>query len=169
MISIQCQESYDDNGRFAAEEGQLNNAWNLVTIGALNSLDQRTRLAIDNLLFTKQLTATSGTDTSRNIEPIFMERPYTTNYKQLESDAISQFDIEKFRYEGFEIETEGECPANLRFGDSFYLEDTDVVNASDSGANTIKLVAKKITYNVNGTDGGRGGFVRKILGVKRIT
>ena len=169
MISIQCQESYDDNGRFAAEEGQLNNAWNLVTIGALNSLDQRTRLAIDNLHFTKQLTATSGTDTSRNIEPIFMERPYTTNYKQLESDAISQFDIEKFRYEGFEIETEGECPANLRFGDSFYLKDTDVVNASDSGANTIKLVAKRITYNVNGTDGGRGGFVRKILGVKRIT
>lgn len=97
-----------------------------------------------------------------------MERPYTTNYRQLEQDTKSQLEIEQFRYEAFDIETEGECPANLRFGDSFYLTDTDVVNASDNGANTIKLVAKKITYTINGTDGGRGGFVRKLLGVKRI-
>ena len=170
MISIQCQEPYDDVGRFSAEEGQLNNAWSLANpfISLTGGFYQRTRLSIDNLHFSKQLTATSGQDTSRNIEPIFMERPYTSNYKQLESDAISQLDIEQFRYEAFEVETEGECPDNLRFGDSFYLKDTDIVSASDNGANTIKLVAKKITYTINGTDGGRGGFVRKILGVKRI-
>ena len=97
-----------------------------------------------------------------------MEIPYTTNYRQLKQDALSQKEIEQFRYEAFDIETEGECPANLRFGDSFYLQDDSVVEASDNGANTIKLVAKKITYTINGTDGGKGGFIRRLVGVKRI-
>ena len=135
---------------------------------------QKIRLSIDNLHFSKQLTATSGKDTSRNITPIFMERPYTGNYKQLQSDAIAQLDIEQHRFESFEIETEGVCPDNLRFGDSFYLVDTDVVfvdeddRTEDEAENKILLVAKKIEYTINGTDGGRGGFVRKILGVKRF-
>jgi len=30
-------------------------------------------------------------------------------------------------------------------------------------------VAKKISYSVNGTTGGAGGFTRKILGVKRLS
>ncbi len=104
-----------------------------------------------------------------------MERPYTTNYTQLQQDAKSQLEIEKFRYQAFEIETEGECPANLRFGDSFFLEDEQVVEVPSAeqgtgeATNKIKLVAKKITYTINGTDGGRGGFVRKILGVKRFS
>ena len=174
MISIQCMESYDAEGRFAAEEGQLNNAWTLINplLSLTNGAYQKTRLSIDNLHFTKQLTATSGAvgtgSTTRNIEPIFLERPYTTNYRQLEQDAKSQLEVEKHRYEAFDIETEGECPVNLRFGDSFYLTDDSVVDASDNGSNTIKLVAKKITYTINGTDGGKGGFVRKITGVKRI-
>lgn len=177
MISIQCMESYDKVGRFAAEEGQLNNAWDFLTplVSLSDGFHQRTRLSIDNLHFTKQLTASSGTVTGRNIEPIFMERPYTTNYTQLQQDAKSQLEIEKFRYQAFEIETEGECPANLRFGDSFFLEDEQVVEvpSAEQGTgettNKIKLVAKKITYTINGTDGGRGGFVRKILGVKRFS
>ena len=177
MISIQCQESYDGEGRFDANNGQINNVWDLLNpVTALTGgAYQRTRLSIDNLHFSKQLTATSGKDTSRNITPIFMERPYTSNYKQLQSDAKAQLDIEQHRFESFEIETEGACPTNLRFGDSFYLVDEDVVYvplAQRSGAeaeNKIKLVAKKITYTINGTDGGRGGFIRKIEGVKRIT
>ena len=176
MISIQCQESYDGEGRFDANNGQLNNIWDLTNpVTALTGgAYQNTRLSIDNLHFSKQLTATSGKDTSRNVTPIFMERPYTGNYKQLQSDAKAQLDIEKHRFESMEIETEGECPTNLRFGDSFYLVDTDVVyvptaQRTDAEAeNKIKLVAKKIEYTINGTDGGRGGFVRRIVGVKRF-
>tara|TARA_R110002020_G_scaffold8222_1_gene33400 strand:+ start:1930 stop:4737 length:2808 start_codon:yes stop_codon:yes gene_type:complete len=188
MISIQCQESYDGSGRFTPDsDGQLSAVEKLLTIGAFDALNQRTRLAIDNLHFTKQLTATSGavgnSGSVRNIEPIFLERPYITNYKQLQQDAKSQLDVEKHRYEAFEIETEGECPSNLKFGDSFFLEDTSVVNVPSAERtsetrdgvtyseteNKIKLVAKKISYTINGTDGGKGGFVRKILGVKRLS
>ena len=175
MLSIQCQESYDGEGRFDATSGQINDILGYVfnpAVTLTGGMWQKTRLSIDNLHFTKQLTATSGAvgtgSTARNIEPIFMDRPYTTNYRQLKQDALSQKEIEQFRFEAFDIETEGECPANLRFGDSFYLTDDSVVEASDNGANTIKLVAKKITYTINGTDGGKGGFVRKIQGVKRI-
>ncbi len=176
MISIQCQESYDGVGRFAAEEGQLNNAWDNLNpiVTFTGGMRQKTRLSIDNLHFSKQLTATSGKDTSRNVTPIFMERPYTSNYKQLQSDAKAQLDIEKHRFESFEIETEGACPDNLRFGDSFYLVDDDVVYVPSSertdaeAENKIKLVAKKIEYTINGTDGGRGGFIRRITGVKRF-
>ena len=137
MISIQCQESYDGEGRFDPNEGQINNIWDLLNPATWfeSSAYQFTRLSIDNLHFSKQLTATSGAvgtaSDKRNIEPIFMERPYTTNYRQLKQDALSQKEIEQFRFEAFDIETEGECPANLRFGDSFYLQDNSVVEADD--------------------------------------
>ena len=116
--------------------------------------------------------AVSGQDSTRNIEPKFLERPTTTNYSQLETDVKSQEEIEKFRYQAFDIESEGECDPNLKFGYSFYLKDDKLVNLADNGtanSNTIKLVAKKIEYTINGTgDGSNGGFVRKITGVKRI-
>ena len=99
-----------------------------------------------------------------------MERPFTTNFQQLQNDVDTQEIIEKFRYQGFEIEGEGECDPNLKFGYSFYLKDDKLTNLSDSGsANTIKLVAKRIEYTINGTDGSTGGFVRKITGVKRLS
>ena len=46
-------ESYDAEGRFAAEEGQLNNAWTLVNplLSLTNGAYQKTRLSIDNLHF----------------------------------------------------------------------------------------------------------------------
>ena len=95
---------------------------------------------------------------------------------QLKNDVDSQLLIEKFRYQAFDIEGEGECDPNLQFGYSFYLKDDKLVNLQDKtddggsdGGNTIRLVAKRIEYSINGTDGGTGGFVRKILGVKRIS
>ena len=94
MISIQWQESYDGEGRFDHNEGQINNIWDLLNPATWfeSSAYQFTRLSIDNLHFSKQLTATSGAvgtaSDKRNIEPIFMERPYTTNYRQLIQDAL---------------------------------------------------------------------------------
>ena len=64
-------------------------------------------------------------------------------------------------------------------GYSFFLVDDKLVSEAQKyigeldgvpryEPNSIKLVAKKITYSVNGTTGGSGGFTRKILGVERI-
>ena len=78
--------------------------------------------------------------------------------------------MEKSRSQAREIEGEGKCDPNLQFGYSFYLKDDKLTNLEDDTGtdNTIKLVAKRIEYTINGTDGGTGGFVRKILGVKRL-
>ena len=107
----------------------------------------------------------------KNIEPKFLERPFTTNFQQLQSDVDTQKIIEEFRYQAFDIEGEGECDPNLQFGYSFYLKDDKLTNLEDKAgtANTIKLVAKRIEYTINGTDGSTGGFVRKITGVKRLS
>ena len=43
-----------------------------------------------------------------------------------------------------------------------------MIDDSDGAANKIKLVNKEVHYSVNGSDGGSGGYVRRILGVKRI-
>ena len=162
MIGIQLQEGYDAEGRYDPSIARYGNPQR-------NIATYRLKMSIDNFHFSKQLMATSGVDTARNIEPKFLERPFTTNLLQLQNDVETQEIIEKFRYQAFEIEGEGECDQNLKFGYSFYLKDDKLVNLSDSGANTIKLVAKRIEYTINGTDGSTGGFVRKILGVKRLT
>jgi len=163
MIGIQLQESYDTEARYDPQIARYGNP-------QVNFATYRLKMSVDNFCFEKQLLATSGTDTVRNIEPKFLERPFTTNFQQLQSDVDTQKIIEEFRYQAFDIEGEGECDPNLQFGYSFYLKDDKLTNLTDSGsANTIKLVAKRIEYTINGTDGGTGGFVRKITGVKRLS
>ena len=167
QISIQTQDSYDDQGRYRPEFGRFGPI-------RLTPATERIYLYIDNFHFLKQLMAISGQNTTRAIMPEVMQRPFTTNYLQLKNDVLSQKEIEQFRYNAYDIETEGICDPNLKMGYSFYLEDDKLVSESqkpDNGGtvdNTIKLVTKKITYNVNGTTGGSGGFTRKILGVERI-
>lgn len=163
MIGVQLQESYDAEGRYDPFLPRYGNPQK-------NIATYRLKLSIDNFGFSKQLLATSGADPTRNIEPRFLERPFTTNFEQLQSDVDTQEIIEKFRYQAFEIEGEGKCDPNLQFGYSFYLKDDKLTNLEDDTGtdNTIKLVAKRIEYTINGTDGGTGGFVRKILGVKRL-
>ena len=168
LISIQCQECYDAEERYSPSVAR----WGSPTLNLIaNATAYRLKMSVDNFQFTKQLLATSGTDTTRCIEPRFLERPFTTNFQQLQNDVDTQEIIEKFRYQGYEIEGEGECDPNLQFGYSFYLKDDKLTNLEDKSGtdNTIKLVAKRIEYTINGTDGGTGGFVRKITGVKRLS
>ena len=123
------------------------------------------------IAFSKQLIATSGVDTARNLTPQWLLRPFTTNYYQLKKDVVSQKDIDGFQYQGYDVTTEGVCDPNLKFGYSFYLKDDKIVNRTDKPTdvpNTIKLVAKKIVYNIDGTTGGQGGFTRTVTGVKRF-
>ena len=168
MITFQTQDSYDDQGRYEPS--------NKKPFGGLRS--GKVKLAIDNFHFSKQLIATSGVDTSRNLQPQWLIRPFTTNYYQLKKDVLSQLEIDGFQYQGYDITTEGVCDPDLKFGYSFYLKDDKIVKRADKGetsagdndgeANTIKLVAKKITYNIDGTTGGQGGFTRTITGIKRF-
>ena len=57
----------------------------------------------------------------------------------------------------------------IRFGESFYLENDNLVDDADSGNNTIKLVAKRIEYSITKPDVGRGGIRRRLMGSKVFT
>jgi len=167
MVSIQTQDSYDDNGRYVPESGRYIKG---TPIGS----DKRVQLTIDSLRFGKQLTAFSGKNTTRCIQPKFMQRPNTTNYVQLKQDVLSQLEIEQFRLQGFNVEQEMLC--DIKAEEAFFLEDQIVeradrnetsAGANDGDANTIKLIARKVIYSVNAPD-GPGGMVRNIEGIKRF-
>jgi len=169
-IAIQTQDSYDDQGRYFPEDGLF--IKNLVAFGFS---EMQVSLEIDSWRFGKQLTASSGKNTTRCIQPRFMQRPNTSNHFQLTQDVLSQLEIEQFRFNGYNVEQEMLCDIGAE--EKFFLEDPVVVDrqdrnetsagANDGDDNTIALIAKKVVYSVNAPD-GPGGMVRVIEGVKRF-
>lgn len=159
---IQIQEVYDDQGRYYPEGSRF--SINVLTTG----LGQATlSMWLDSFRFVKPLLASSGTVADRNLEPNFLQRQNISNYQQLKADVLSMKQIYNFRHKEFDITTTGRC--DIAFGDSFYYTNANIISDSDNGANTIKLVAKKIIYHISKTAGGPGGFTRTITGVKRFS
>lgn len=161
QICIQLQEVYDSEGRYAPETTRFV----IETLQFPQLGNARIEYWIDSFRFVKPLFATSGTVADRNLEPVFLQRPLIANYYQLKNDAIAMKDIFGFRHKQYDITTSGTC--DISFGDSFYYYNPRIISDSDNGANTIKLVAKKIVYHVNKVLGGPGGFTRTITGVRR--
>jgi len=178
QIVIQCQEMYDDQGRFKPEGSDLNRtAMLFAPSGAVQLIG-----TIDALRFVKPLLCTNGPlSIPYVVEPETMQRKNVTNYFQLKQDVLSMSQIYSFRYREYEVTTNLNC--FVRFGDSCYLYDPNVVETqtppdvsptlppnfvgSYTGQNTIKLVCKNGSYYLNKTDGGPGGLVTILRGAKR--
>jgi len=165
-ICIQWQEVYDDQGRFSPEGSRA-------VYGILAGTGD-IRLAIDGLCFTKPLLAISPTVSDRAIEPPAMQFPDVSNSVQLQQIVNSQLEIEQFQHKQYIVTTQGKN--DIAFGDTFFLNDSLLVNdadtrTADSGgsANTIRLVAKRIVYKITKPSStGAGSFLRTILGIKRF-
>jgi len=159
------QSIYDEFGRFnpvnALQEGDLV-TW-AVGFGA------KWTMWIDSFRFIKPLLVTSGQEDTRNLEPDFLQRPNITLYDQLQNDAKSQLEIEKFKFKEFILDTSGDDIFDLPFGDSFFFENTELVDDADNGANNIKLVAKRIEYSITKPPTGKGGLKRRIQGSRIFT
>ena len=164
FIGIQYMPVYDQFGRFNPTGSILNDATPSVQVN--NLAGGTISLYIDAFRFIKPLLVSSGQVILYNIEPSFLQRPDITVYDQLLNDAKSQLEIEKFQHKEFNIETSGDNTFDVKFGDSFYLENKDLINDSDNGDNTIQLVAKRIEYTISKPPNGPGGLKRRILGVK---
>ena len=101
-----------------------------------------------------------------------MQRGNITNFKQLENDAKSQLEIEKFKHKAYTIESAGDDIFDIPFGNSFLVENTKIVfvPAADRGANEaankIQLVNKRTEYSLTKPAGGSGGLRRRIQGAK---
>lgn len=167
FMGIQYQPVYDRFGRFNPANAVVNEAGNSVQFSqfAGGTLD----LTIDGFRFIKPLLVTSGQETTINIEPTFMQKPNISVYKQLQNDAKSQLEVQKFQHKEFHIESSGDAIFDLDFADAFYLENEDLVSDSDNGANTIRLVAKRIEYSITKPPNGPGGLRRRIQGSKVFT
>jgi len=160
-IAIQTQESYDSSGRYSPIISRYNNPFQASTLG------RYIVLTIDSFRFAKPLLAITPTVGDRLIQPDFLQRPSILFYDQLLSDAKAELEKSKFRHKEYDITTT--MAFDIQFGDSFFYENSRIVSDSDNGANTIKLVAKRIEYSITKAENGQGGALRTIVGIKRFT
>ena len=173
-ITFQIQDFYDDEGRY----DPFNDLLDVTNTGAFTAEGGYIRMAIDSLHFKKRLLAITGQPSVQNIEPKFMQRPNIISQIQLLNEAKSQLEIEQFRHKEFNFQTSGNNIFDIRFGDTFFLKNTDLINDNnytetnlgdgDGTAGTIRLVAKRIEYHLTVPESGPGGITRSIKGVKRF-
>ena len=126
---------------------------------------------IDAFHFTKPLLVSTGQDTSKDIESDFLEKPEVFDYFQLKNIAEAERQKRKFRHVEFEVNTTGKF--DIEFGDYFKFKHARLISdglatGDIGGINYIELVAKRIEYSITKPVDGKGGFLRKILGVKRF-
>ena len=169
MFGVQFQGVYDKYGRFDPGKNVLNGDGDSLTWTAIAGADRS--LKVDGFRFIKPLLATSGQNTTRNLEPDFLQFPDITSYHQLLNASKSHLEIEKFKHKEFNIESSGDEIFDVPFGDSFYLHNDNLVSDDDKSGenNNIKLVAKRIEYSITKPTGGKGGLRRKIKGSKVFT
>lgn len=170
-IIFATKESYDDQGRYRTD--YINNRYmkDLFFDGLPDfaQIDRRIDLSIDALHFTKPLLVNTGQDTSRCIENEFIEKPEIMDYYQLKNDAAAELEKRQYRHVEFDITTSGK--ADINFGDYFLYENSNLIPdefETSGGSNKIKLVAKHIEYSITKPVDGKGGFLRRILGVRRF-
>ena len=174
-IGFQINDFYDDEGRFDPQR----NLQDMTNIGAFINLGGTIRMAIDAFHFKKVLLAISNTQSVQNIEPQFLQRPMIMSYTQLKNEVNSQLEIEQFRHKEYNFKTSGNSIFDIRFGDTFFLKNTEIINDADydetslgagnGTAGTSRLVAKRIEYHLTKPSVGAGGITRSIKGVKRFT
>ena len=91
------------------------------------------------------------------------------DYHQLKNDAKAELEKRKWQHVEFDITTAG--AADINYGDFFIYENSNLIADAfeiSSGSNTIQLVAKHIEYSITKPVNGKGGFLRRILGVRRF-
>lgn len=165
MFGVQMQGNYDENGRYNPIDAIINSDDPKVTWSDLTGATHT--LWLDGFRFIKPLLTSSGEEKTRNIEPEFLQRSNITLYHQLQNDAKSQLEIEKFKHKAFTVETTGDNIFDIDFGDSFFLLNPDIISDSDNSTNNnIQLVAKRIEYSITKPPTGKGGLRRRINGSK---
>ena len=171
MMSIFTLDSYDEYGRYHPGGCKQFGTESVLDVTAgiykLGYSEKEIKLAVDALHFTKPLLVNTGNVTGRVIDPDFIQRPDIGNYEQLKSDAEAEKQMKSFQHVEFDTTTTGRF--DIGFGDYFNLQDEDIIpsNLQDS-TNTIKLVAKRIEYSITKPLNGKGGFLRRIRGVRRF-
>ncbi len=175
QIIFQTAGSYDGQGRYCDSALTGNFFANqLIKIGCTDQPFSWRKLDmyIDAFHFGKPLLVSSGQDTDKDIEADFLEKPDVFDYFQLKGMVDAEKQKRNFRHVEYEINTTGKF--DIEMGDYFkfkhprLIPDAPIASGTISNVNFIKLVAKRIEYSITKPVDGKGGFLRKILGVRRF-
>ena len=164
-MSIFTLDPYDESGRYSPMAGRYCNG-----LGQATDEFRRLTLTIDGLRFIKPLLAATEVIDKELIESDFLEKPDIGNYEQLKSDAYAEQQKHLFQRVEYDVTTTGMF--DIGFGDFFNLADSEIIPAftdPTEDAGQVKLVAKRIEYSISKPLNGKGGFLRRIRGVRRFT
>jgi len=172
LLSFQIQNFYDEFGRYAPEVIGVEGESPIDNVGIVKIAGGTFKMSIDDFHFTKPLLAITPTDATRNLTPEFLQRTHIMTYDQLANDGLTHLEIEKFQLKTFDFRTSGQNMFDVKFGDTLFLENDELVededDTTDVGAKKIKLVAKNIEYSLTSPAAGQGGLSRRIIGTKRF-
>jgi len=129
-IAIHWLGPYDDQGRYQPW-GQIDFLFPSILdfITGLLIDGHNIKLHIDSLQWSHPGLSVSPPVTDRVLQPKFFYEPQITNKFQNDQANLAKLEILKFRHKEFEITTVG--ANDINFGDSFFLENSDLVTESD--------------------------------------
>ena len=174
LISWQVQDFYDEFGRYAPEVIGAETSFPIDNVSLAKFTGGKFTMAIDDFHWKKPLLAITAPDSTRNLEPEFLQRTHIMTYDQLKNDGETELEKQKFQLKMFDFRTSGQSIFDIKFGDTFFLENEELVEDEDDttvGETTkkkIKLVAKNIEYSLTSPSHGVGGLSRRIQGTKRF-
>ena len=167
MMSIYTLDPYDEVGRYSPKAGRFCSS-------SFPNENRTCSIILDALRFTKPLLVSTevlpvfGSDVL--IQGDFLEKPEIGNYEQLLGDVEAERQKQLFQRVEYDVTTSGKI--DIGFGDYFNLADSEIIPAFTDpaeDAGSVKLVAKRIEYSISKPLNGKGGFLRRIRGVRRFT
>jgi len=150
-IAIHWLGPYDDQGRFQPW-GQLGFLFPsfLDPFAGLFITGFNIKLSIDSFQWAHPGLSVSPPNTERPLQPEFFYEPLITNKFQNDQANLAKLEITKFRHKEFEVTTVGFN--DIRFGDSFFLENPDLVSDSDRTTADLDAWVTATDYTANFND-----------------
>lgn len=150
-ISIHWLGPYDDQGRFQPW-GNIGFLFPSVVdffTGFFVS-DYNIKLSIDSFQWSKPGLSISPPNTERPLQPDFFYEPLISNKIQNNQANLAKLEITKFRHKEYEITTVGFN--DIRFGDSFFLENPKLISDSDRTTSDLDAWGSSVKYTANFSD-----------------
>ena len=155
-IAIHWLGPYDDQGRFQPW-GQKDFLFPslLDVFSGLFINGYNIKLSIDSFQWAKPGLSLSEPDQQRPLQPEFYYEPLITNKFQNDQANLAKLEITKFRHKEFEITTVG--LNDIRYGDSFFLENSKLILDSDRTTADLDAWVISTQYTANSSDVQDGG------------
>lgn len=158
-IAIHWLGPYDDQGRFQPW-GQIKFLFpSLIDIFSGLFVDgYNIKLSIDSFQWAKPGLSLTDPNTERPLEPEFFYEPLITNKFQNDQANLAKKEITKFRHKEFEVTTV--LFNDINFGDSFFLENADLILDSDRTTADLDawVTATDYTANINDVQDASIGY-----------